>query len=34
MASLPGMDFFYERKELCIDPNKSFYESHCITHLG
>jgi len=23
-GELPGMDFFYERKELRIDPNKSF----------
>jgi len=28
------MDFFYEREEFRIDPNKSFYESHCIAHLG
>jgi len=28
------MDFFYEREEFRIDPNKSFYESHRIAHLG
>jgi hypothetical protein len=33
MASLPGMDFFYERKELRIDPNKSFNESQRIAHF-
>ena len=27
------MDFFYERKELRIDPNKSFNESQRITHF-
>ena len=27
------MDFFYERKELRIDPNKSFNESHRIAHF-
>ena len=27
------MDFFYERKELRIEPNKSFNESQRIAHL-
>jgi len=29
----PCMDFFYERKELRIDPNKSFNESQRIAHF-
>ena len=27
------MDFFYEREEFRIDPNKSFYESQRIAHF-
>jgi hypothetical protein len=34
MASLPGMDFLYEREEFRIDLNEARYNPQRIAHLG